>query len=169
MPGSLKKWPDWPEFVNGKAEPGDDLTQYKKDVAKKFGEENLRRSWLKVCKELEGITDHLAEKGTSAIPEIPYEDLFTLSDERRQQLKDIGCFVVRGVVDRKQADQWFAELKDYVAKNRSNVTGQSTVQSRSKKLLANVQQVGQRRTHLSWSSVIRQRRLQHVLTQISSK
>ena len=126
MPGSLRKWPDWPEFVNRKGESEDDLKQYKTDIVKEFGEESLRQSWLKVCKELEGITDHLAEKGTSAIPEIPYEDLLALSDERKQQLKDIGCFVVRGVVDKKQADQWFTELKDYVAKNRSNITGQST-------------------------------------------
>ena len=116
-------WPDWPEFIKEKGEENDDLLKFKHEIVNEFGEESLRRSWLKVCKELEKITDNLAEKGTSAIPEIPFEELFTLSEERKQNLKDIGCFVVRGVVDKDQADKWFSELKTYVAENRAQITG----------------------------------------------
>ncbi|KKY20013.1 hypothetical protein UCRPC4_g04278 [Phaeomoniella chlamydospora] len=101
----------------------DDLVLYKKSIAKQFGEENIRRGWLKVCKELETITDNLAAKGTSAIPEVDFEDLFSLPEESKQKLKDIGCFVVRGVVDREQVDTWFNDLKSYVAENRSSITG----------------------------------------------
>lgn len=125
MPGALKTWPAWPEFTPSKGEYDStgEFIQYKKDLVALYGEEAIRRSWLKVCKELETITDDIAEKGTAAIPEIQYDDFFNLSPDMKRTLKDTGCFVVRGVVSEGQATAWFDDLKQYVADNRQNIGG----------------------------------------------
>ncbi|KIW91475.1 uncharacterized protein Z519_07441 [Cladophialophora bantiana CBS 173.52] len=123
MPGRLMSWPDWPEFTAAKAEPGDDLVGYKKAIVDKYGKDNIIKSWLKVCKELESVTDHIAEHGTAVIPEIQFDEVFNLTPERKQALKDVGCFVVRNVFGREEADKWFKDLKEYVAANRSQIRG----------------------------------------------
>ena len=123
MPGRLNQWPDWPEFTLEDVERGDDLLQYKKDIVSQYGENALRKSWLIVCKHLESITNDLATRGTSAIPVLHYDELFHLDENRKQQLKNTGCFVVRGVVSQAQATAWFGDLKKYVADNRSEITG----------------------------------------------
>ncbi|OAP59814.1 hypothetical protein AYL99_04816 [Fonsecaea erecta] len=123
MPGRLLSWPDWPEFTAAKAELGDDLVGYKKAIVDKYGKDNIVKSWLKVCKELESVTDRIAEQGTAVIPEVQYDDMFSLTSEKKQALKDVGCFVVRNVFSREQADKWFSDLKEYVAANRSQIRG----------------------------------------------
>ncbi|EXJ57922.1 hypothetical protein A1O7_05345 [Cladophialophora yegresii CBS 114405] len=87
MPGRLLSWPDWPEFTAAKAEPGDDPVGYKRTLAEKYGKENIIKSWLKLCQELESVTDRITEHGSSAIPEVTFEEVFDLSPERRQALK----------------------------------------------------------------------------------
>jgi hypothetical protein len=123
MPGRLLSWPDWPEFTAAKAEPGDDLVGYKRTIAEKYGKDNIIKSWLKVCEQLKSVTDRIAEQGTSAIPEVRFDEVLELTPERKQALKDVGCFVVRGVVSREQADGWFEDLKKYVAANRASIGG----------------------------------------------
>ncbi|KIW66464.1 hypothetical protein PV04_05799 [Phialophora macrospora] len=123
MPGKLLSWPDWPEFTAAEAESGDDLVGYKKTIAEKYGKDNIIKSWLKVCQELESVTDRIAEQGTSVIPEVRFDEIFELAPERKQALKDVGCFVVRGVVSREQADRWFEDLNEYVAANRASISG----------------------------------------------
>ncbi|KIW54106.1 hypothetical protein PV05_06490 [Exophiala xenobiotica] len=123
MPGKLLSWPDWPEFTASKAERGDDLVGYKKAIVDKYGKDALVQSWLRVCKELESVTDSIAELGSSAIPEIQFQDIFALTPEQKTKLKDTGCFVVRNVFSEAQADEWFQNLKEYVAANRSSIGG----------------------------------------------
>lgn len=123
MPGKLVEWPNWPEFSLKTGEHGDDLIGYKKAIVDEFGEEALTQAWLKTCKALKSVTEEIAQAGTAYIPEVKFDELFDLPAERRQQLKDIGCFKVKGVFDRKQADQWFHELKAYVANNKDSISG----------------------------------------------
>ncbi|KAL6243499.1 hypothetical protein RBB50_009492 [Rhinocladiella similis] len=123
MPGKLMSWPDWPEFTASKAETGDDLIAFKKAIVDKYGQDALVESWLKVCKELESVTDNIAELGSSVIPEVSFDDMFTLSPEKKEELKNVGCFVVRDVFTREQADEWFLNLKEYVAANRASIGG----------------------------------------------
>lgn len=123
MPGQLSQWPDWPEFTFADAEKGDDLIQYKRAIVDKYGQEALTQSWLKTCKELESLTRKISKAGTSYIPEVEYEQLLTFSPEEKQKLMDVGCFKVKGVVARKQAEGWFKDLKQYVAKNRAAIKG----------------------------------------------
>ena len=123
MPGKLLQWPEWPEYTFAKAEKNDDLLQYKKEIIAQYGEDALRKSWLNVCEKLAKITDDLAEKGTSVIPEVNFEDLSNLSEEQKQHFKDIGCFVVRDVISDEQTTKWFLDLKKYVADNRDQISG----------------------------------------------
>ncbi|KAF4633415.1 hypothetical protein G7Y89_g4709 [Cudoniella acicularis] len=125
MPGTLITWPSWPEFTaeKGEADPTGSLIQYKKEILAMYGAKALQKSWLKVCKELGKVTDEISEKGTTAIMEVQYEELFSMSEEEKEKLKETGCFVVRGVVSEEQATTWFKDLKEYVADNREQVTG----------------------------------------------
>lgn len=128
MPGRLETWPAWPEYTAEAGEQGEDLVEYKKSIVEQYGKENIINSWLKVCKELETITLNIADQGTAAIPELRYEDVFHLDVDGKQKLKDVGCFVVRDVYPRSQADQWFQDLKSYVAANKDQVKGESIFQ-----------------------------------------
>lgn len=123
MPGALKQWPTWPEYTSDKGEDEERFAQHKKDIAEQYGEDALRQSWLKVCEKLEALTDEIAEKGTSMIPTLSFDEIKTLSPEKRAQLQARGCFVVRGVVDRPTADDWFQKTKTYVADNKSSIKG----------------------------------------------
>lgn len=130
MPGKLAdSWPDWPEFSDKNAETGDDLREYKRQIVEEYGEEALTQSWLKTCKALESITDDIAASGTDYIPEVAFEDLFSLPSAEKQRLKDIGCFKVKQAVPKGLADQWFRDLKSFVAQNRDSICGKSNVQT----------------------------------------
>lgn len=123
MAGKAATWPDWPEFTASNAEDGDDLVGHKKSIIEKYGKDSLVKSWLKVCKELESVTAKISAVGNSIIPDIQYDDIFLLGPEEKQELKDVGCFVVRNVYSSEQADEWFKNLKDYVAANRQSIGG----------------------------------------------
>ena len=125
MPGALQTWPIWPEFsaAKGEADPTGELLQYKKDIVAIYGEEAIKKSWLKVCKELESLTEEIADKGTAIIPEVKYEDLFEMGKEKKEELKKRGCFVVRGAVSKEQAMTWFGNLKGYYADNKADISG----------------------------------------------
>lgn len=123
MVGVLKKWPDWPEFTKENGETGDDLVGYKKAIITKYGKDSLIKSWLRVCKELASVTNNIAAVGSEAIPDVQFSDLFDLAADKKQELKDTGCFIVRQVVSQEQANEWFEDLKGYVAKNRSSING----------------------------------------------
>ena len=128
MAGNLSSWPSWPEFTPENGEPGDDLAMYKAAIKHEYGQDNLEKSWIKVCHKLEDITREIKEKGSSIIPEIQFKDLSSLTMEQKQKFRDIGCFVIKGVIDREQADQWFDDLKKYVSDNGENITGKQKFQ-----------------------------------------
>lgn len=117
MGAKVDDWPAWPEFTAETGEKSDDLIDYKRAIANRFGAEHIRNSWLEVCEQLKYITDDIASRGSAAIPEVQYDEFFTQSPEQRKKLMDIGCFAVRNVFDREQADAWFRDLKSYVEQN----------------------------------------------------
>lgn len=125
MPGALKTWPEWPEFTaaKGEADPTGSLIKYKQEIVDIYGQENIQKAWLKVCKELETLTGEIADKGTSIIPEVKYEDMLNLSEEKRNELKKRGCFVVRGVVSEDQANTWFKDVKQFYQDNKDDISG----------------------------------------------
>jgi hypothetical protein len=84
----------------------------------------LRCSWLAVCDRLNAVTRQIKEKQTDMIPEVSYDDFFTLSDAEKDRLKDVGCFVVRGTVPEETAETWFRDLQTYVDDNKDVITGE---------------------------------------------
>ncbi|QKX60558.1 uncharacterized protein TRUGW13939_07703 [Talaromyces rugulosus] len=125
MVGPLSTWPSWPEFTvdSEEREKSADLTTFKTDIINEYGQENLIKSWLKVCSKLEEITKEIREKGNKVIPEITFEDLDQLSEQKKEEYKTVGCFLIRGVVQKELAEKWFVDLKSYVADNEDMVTG----------------------------------------------
>ena len=127
MPGVLSEaFTSWPVYTSSKGEdaPREELIQYKKDIVAQYGEEAIKASWLKVCKELETLTDEISEKGTSIIPEVSYEEMLDLSEEKKAELQKRGCFVIRGVVSEEQATKWYKDVKKYYEDNKPKVTGE---------------------------------------------
>jgi hypothetical protein len=125
MVGPLSTWPSWPEFtVDGEeSEKSADLTTFKADIINEYGQESLIKSWLEVCSKLEQVTKEIREKGNKVIPEISFEDFDELSEQKKEEYKTIGCFLIRGVVQKELAEKWVVDLKSYVAENEDMVTG----------------------------------------------
>ncbi|KAK5131373.1 hypothetical protein LTR08_000976 [Meristemomyces frigidus] len=72
------------------------------------------------------LTDEIAEKGSSKIPVLSFEETKNMWPEKRTELQSVGCFVVRGVVDKPTADEWFLNAKSYVEDNKFSITGRSS-------------------------------------------
>jgi hypothetical protein len=116
-------WPPWPIFSAEKGENKPENVTYKRTIVGKYGAEAIRQSWLEICKILERVTAEIAAKNTEIIPVLTLEELLNASEETKEQLKNIGCFVVRGVLPRNEATQWYWDLKGYAEENRESITG----------------------------------------------
>lgn len=118
------EWPDWPEMTPETAELDPENVKIKKEIVSIYGEAALRKSWLAVCDKLKKASGAIAAKGTKVIPEIAYDDVFKLDEEGKQRLREVGCFVVRGLVPEKQANDWFEDLNTYVQQNKGSIGGE---------------------------------------------
>jgi hypothetical protein len=134
MPTVINSWPPWTEYTLDNAwpeaaltketeDPTEEFKRYKKDLVSIYGEKALRKSWLKVCNELESLTKEIAEKGTTIIPEVGYDELFNKSEDEKREFRKRGCFVVRGVISEEQATKYFEDLKEFIKNNKENITG----------------------------------------------
>ena len=131
MPSSNGEWPDWPELTPETGELDPENVKIKKDIAATYGEAALRKSWIAVCDKLKDLTNDITTKGTSVIPELAYDDVFKLSDIEKQRLRDVGCFVVRGLVPEETANGWFEDLNNYVKENKGAIGGNFKISSYS--------------------------------------
>lgn len=127
MPGRLLEWPNWAEFGTPPKDVSDDSAEAeaKAAIIAEYGEESLRQSWLKVCKNLETVTDRLASIGNAAIPVFDMAEVSAggLSDERRAQVKASGCCIVRGVIGSEETASLFTALKTFVTENKGDISG----------------------------------------------
>jgi hypothetical protein len=115
--------PAWPEMTKEGGENYPDNVLYKKEIMAKYGEKAIRQSWTKVCHNLAQLTENIAKKQSSVIQEIQYADLPTLSEEEKDEFKNVGCFVIREVIPEYTANEWFQPLQQYVAENKDTITG----------------------------------------------
>ncbi|KAI1773857.1 DUF1479-domain-containing protein [Hypoxylon cercidicola] len=127
MPGVIENWPAWNEFgvtAEGNTE-GPDYAQAKAEIIAEYGEEALRRSWVKVCKDLETVTKNLSASGDASIPIFQMKNILEdgLSTEQIAQLKSTGCCVVRGVISEAEAKALFQDMKNLVAQNPGKIPG----------------------------------------------
>ena len=129
----LDKWPQWPEFSESDvpAEATQRLQSYKKQVLAEYGEESLRQAWLKTCERLKVVTEDIRAQGSSIIPVIEFDDLEHLDENKKQRMKDVGCFVIRGVVPKDQVTSHFTSLKEYIAANKDSISGTCGLESPS--------------------------------------
>ena len=130
MPAETVEWPPWKEFVLDKSvseqyQKDNDYTTSKKAVIEEFGEDALRKSWLKTCAELEKVTEEIEAKGSKIMPEITLQEVLQnkVSDETKDEIKRVGCFIVRDVIPKQEADGLFRDLKQFMETNRSLVKG----------------------------------------------
>lgn len=65
MPGTTREWPAWPEYTNPSVEEtkDSDFLSVKKTIIDKYGPDILRQSWIKVCRDLQAVTNEIADKG----------------------------------------------------------------------------------------------------------
>ncbi|KAF3019262.1 hypothetical protein E8E14_005507 [Neopestalotiopsis sp. 37M] len=128
MPGRIvSQWPAWPEYGNETSKDKDqDFIAAKQAVIAEYGKENLIKSWIATCKELESVTDEIANKGNAIIPVISMDDVLKnggFTKEQKSQVKRTGCFMVKGVIPHQEAKNMYASLQQYVADNREDVKG----------------------------------------------
>ena len=127
MPGKLQTWPAWPEFVQGKGPQSrdSDFLECKKAIIAEYGEQALRASWIQVCQDLESITSEISSKKSDMIPEFAIEKIlkYGFTTDEKARLKNVGSFVVRGVVPESEARSHYQNLRQYVDKNRSRIDG----------------------------------------------
>ncbi|KAH8689439.1 hypothetical protein BGW36DRAFT_308058 [Talaromyces proteolyticus] len=122
-------WPEWREFVEDKStlqeyEGDPEFLAIKKQIDEEYGEEKLRRSWLKTCAELEELTEEIKEKGSQIIP------IIDMADVRRgcvaikdvAEIRRVGCFVVRNVIEQCEMDRLYRDLKNYLSINKGRYT-----------------------------------------------
>ena len=123
MATTLKAWPPWPQFIESKGELKRESSRYKQEIIDQYGAEAIYQSWLRTCKSLEDLTAKITAEGTSIIPVMTLDDVLMASEKKKHQLKEMGCFVIRDVVPRSEAAEWFRNLKRYVQENEDEITG----------------------------------------------
>ncbi|KAH7210340.1 hypothetical protein BKA60DRAFT_524099 [Fusarium oxysporum] len=125
MPGPIRQWPAWPEYIceNAASSKDPEFLQVKKAIICEYGAEALRRSWIKVCKELESITDEIIEKGSTIIPVFDTLEVIDkgFSPEQQAEIKKIGSFVCRNTVSKEDATALYSDLRTYVADNKGSI------------------------------------------------
>lgn len=126
MPGRTETWP-WDEFSKSHksvAEDGD-LIDIKRAIAGEYGEETLRTAWLKVCSDLVAITDGIAASGIDSIPSFDARKIIEsdFTGDEEEIIKRAGCFIIRQVLQRTEADQLYQDLEKYLADNEGNIKG----------------------------------------------
>ncbi|KAJ5777043.1 hypothetical protein N7520_000289 [Penicillium odoratum] len=120
----LDKWPQWPDFVESDvpAEAEERIRGYKKQILAEYGEKNLRKAWVKTCERLEEVTREILAQGSSIIPVLDFEELKSLGEQKKQRMKELGCFVIREVIPKDEITSLFKDLKDYIAVNKESIS-----------------------------------------------
>ncbi|KAJ4256144.1 hypothetical protein NW762_009220 [Fusarium torreyae] len=125
MPGPIREWPAWPEYTIADAASSKDpeFLAIKKVIIAEYGADCLRTSWIKVCKELESITDEIIEKGNKTIPIFDTAQVLDngFSSTQQNEIKRIGAFVCRNTIPRDEATGLYTKLKKFVADNKESI------------------------------------------------
>ncbi|EPS45983.1 hypothetical protein H072_14 [Dactylellina haptotyla CBS 200.50] len=133
MTGRIHQWPSWPEFgVENSlssdrysvSEPNQTYNdkyyqEAKKAVITEYGPENLKEAWIRVCKQLESVTNEIISQGTGIIPVCSADAVekgFSLEELAR--IKKTGCVVVREVIPKEEARAIYKEIHNYIKDNR---------------------------------------------------
>ena len=117
------------------------FVELKKEIAAAYPdfEAGVTKAWREIPAELEKVTGEIARKGSQVgvsmgaqcvrhvsltsetryqgVPEVRFEELSSLSEDRVAEIRRKGCMVIRDVVEDDEARTWQAWLREYVSKN----------------------------------------------------
>ncbi|KAI1046564.1 hypothetical protein LB505_014149 [Fusarium chuoi] len=122
MPGPIRQWPAWPEYTSENAASSKDpeFLDVKKAIISEYGAEALRQSWIKVCKELENITDEIIEKRNTIVPVFDTQQII----EKRNTI--VPVFDTQQIIENGFSAEQEAEIKrigsfKYVSDNKDSI------------------------------------------------
>ena len=125
MPGATRVWPAWPEFTSqGVTEAKDpDFLSTKKAIIDEYGADALRKSWITICKELEAVTDEIAEKGSTIVPTFDTAQILSdgFTEAQRAEAQRIGAFVCRATIPETEASAIYEDMAKYIADNKTSI------------------------------------------------
>ncbi|KAM5349847.1 hypothetical protein ACJ41O_006352 [Fusarium nematophilum] len=125
MPSSVREWPAWAEYTSdGAASVKDpEFLAVKKAIIAEYGAETLRKSWVKVCNELQSITDEIAEKGNRMIPRLETSKVLQngFTADQKSEIKRTGAFICTGTVPESEATTLYNDFKRFVADNKASI------------------------------------------------
>lgn len=125
MPATTREWPAWPEFTAADAthikEP--DLLSIKKTVIAEYGSEALFQSWIKVCHELQAVTEEIVEKGSRIIPVFDTAEILSngFSEAQQAEVQRIGAFICRATIPEAETNSHYDDMTKYVAENKKSI------------------------------------------------
>ncbi|CZR57752.1 uncharacterized protein PAC_07641 [Phialocephala subalpina] len=124
MPSKTTSWPSgWPSFTPKDNDPTDTFQKdLKASIIAEYGADNLKVAWIKTCNALSEVTSRLASQGNTSVPIFQADD--ALSDSKAlDAMREAGCCIIRGVIPKPKATQYFEDLKTFIADNKETVTG----------------------------------------------
>ncbi|KAF4452060.1 hypothetical protein F53441_4991 [Fusarium austroafricanum] len=125
MPGPIREWPAWPEYTFDSTAPFKDseFLAVKKAIIEEYGADALYKSWIKVCNDLEHITDEIVKRGNNIIPVFDTVQVLDkgFSEEQQAEIRRIGSFICRSTVPQDEANKLYTDLKTFVADNKDRI------------------------------------------------
>lgn len=77
----------------------------------------VKESWLRLKEDLAAGIAEIRNLGSGAIPQIDFAELEKISPERKLNISNRGCVVIKNVVPRDVAEGWKEEVIDYIEAN----------------------------------------------------
>ncbi|CBX98681.1 hypothetical protein IAQ61_007700 [Plenodomus lingam] len=125
MPATTREWPAWPEFTAQDAEStkDPDFLSIKKSLIAEYGAETLRQSWIKVCRELQVVTNEILEKGNEIIPIFDTAEVISkgFTSSQKAEIQRIGAFICRATIPETETDTLYQDMTKYVADNKASI------------------------------------------------
>ncbi|RXW18802.1 hypothetical protein EST38_g7055 [Candolleomyces aberdarensis] len=111
-------------FTSLSGEKDDSLPKRYSDLKKRLinspeAEQSLVNGWKRLLAFLRENNPMWAEKGTTNIPQVRYDDLIegNNTSAAARAIRDCGSVIVKGAVDRESALAWKEGLREYIKKN----------------------------------------------------
>ena len=100
---------------------GDRIISFKRTMASR--RDALRRAFADVTGHIRRAVDSVLSDAAAqrpVIPEVPYSDISSgkIPDASKRAIRKAGCVVVRGVFPASLAQDWFAQVGEYIEANR---------------------------------------------------
>ncbi|KAF7532497.1 hypothetical protein G7Z17_g13637 [Cylindrodendrum hubeiense] len=82
-------------------------------------EDEIKKSWSRLLKQLREENEIIAAKGPAVIPQVEFKDLDAGIEGLKSEIQKRGAIVVKGVIPEAEARAYKEEIEEYVKKNPS--------------------------------------------------